>query len=88
MSATPVPARATNSQKHEEVAIGYDPQGDEEHEAAQHEGVALVSWSRGDIVPCARRHEAFWDIGACSWKNKRTPSTSINRFISTCEVLK
>lgn len=58
-----VPACITNGEEHEEVAVRDDSKRDEEHEAAEHQGVALVCWSGRHIIPCAGCHEAFWDIG-------------------------
>ena len=63
-----LPASAADGQEHEEVAVEYDPQRDEEDETAEHEGVALVGGRGGDVVPCAGGHQALWDVGA--WANK------------------
>lgn len=37
-----LPARMANGQEHAQVTVGNDAQRDEEHKAAQHQGVAFI----------------------------------------------
>lgn len=52
----------TDSQEHAQVTVGYDPQRDEEHKAAQHQSVTFIGRSRCHVVPRAGGHQTLWYV--------------------------
>ena len=48
-----LPAGTAYSQEHAQIAVGYYTQRDEEHEAAQHQRVALIGRGGRHVIPCA-----------------------------------
>lgn len=60
-----VPAGPADGPEHEEVAVGDDGERDEEHEAAEHQGVALIGGCRCDVVPGAGGQQTLRDVGTC-----------------------